>query len=57
MTELERITYLQLLEKKKKKALKNKKAALEFLKQLGILTEKGNLRAPYNSVCTPEEVA
>ena len=57
MTEQERQKYLKELTKKKKKALKNKKSALEFLKQLGILTEKGNLKSPYKVVCIPEEAA
>jgi hypothetical protein len=57
MTGQERTILLKRLLKSKKKALKNKKNALEFLKEMGILTEKGNLKAPYKAVCTQEEVA
>lgn len=57
MTEEERQKYLDNLFKKKEKALKSKKSALELLKQLGILTENGSLREPYNSVCIAEGAA
>ncbi|MBK7128847.1 MAG: hypothetical protein IPM74_02555 [Crocinitomicaceae bacterium] len=57
MTEEERQKYLKELAKKRKEALKNKAAALKFLKQLGILTKKGNLKSPYKEVCIPEEAA
>lgn len=57
MTKEEREKYLKELAKSKKKALKSKDSAIEYLKQLGILTEKGNLKAPYKAVWIPEEVA
>lgn len=55
MTEEQRQLYLKALEKRKKKALKSKKASLEFLIEMGILTKKGNLKSPYKAVCIPEE--
>lgn len=57
MTEEERQILLESLEKRKQKALKSKRAALQYLVEMGIITKKGNLRAPYNAVCTPKEAA
>jgi len=57
MTEQERQILLKALEKRHKKAVKSKKAALRFLIEIGALTEKGNLRAPYKNVCTQGEAA
>lgn len=57
MTEEERQILLDSLEKRKKKALKSKRAALKYLIEIGMYTPKGNLRAPYNAVCTQEEMA
>ena len=44
MTDEERQILIKALEKRKKQALKSKKAALEYLIEVGILTKKGNLK-------------
>ncbi len=49
MTHEERQIFLIKLAKRKKKALKSKKAAMDFLIEMGIVTEKGNLKSPYKA--------
>jgi hypothetical protein len=37
--------------KSKRNAATSKKKALEFLKELGVITEKGNLKEKYSGLC------
>lgn len=56
MNEEERQLFLKALAKRKKEALKNKETAIKYLKEVGFLTENGNVKARYKSACIPKEV-
>ena len=57
MTDKERQEFLKLLETYKNKFLKNEKAAKKFLIEIGVYTEKGNLKKNYKHLCIPQEQA
>lgn len=48
-------TFVTLLEKYKAKVSKSQKSSLTFLVELGIVTEKGNLKRNYKDLCIPQE--
>lgn len=57
MTEKERDDLLRIIEKYKKSLHGNKKASKDFLVELGIYTEKGNLKKNYKHLCIqPDQV-
>lgn len=57
MTDKERQEFIRLLETYKKKFSKSKKDAKEFLIEIGVYTEKGNLKKNYKHLCIPQEQA
>lgn len=48
-------TFLTILKKYKEKVSKTDETAKTFLVELGVITEKGNLRQNYKHLCIPEE--
>ena len=57
MTAQEHKRFVSLLNQYKRKVTKDKSFARSFLIDLGVVTEKGNLRKPYKNLCIPEEQA
>jgi hypothetical protein len=57
MTEKERKEFLSILEEYKTRLSKNEKKAKEFLVDVGVYTEKGNLSKNYKHLCIQQEVA
>lgn len=57
MTDQERNELLKIIEKYKKTFLGDEKASKEFLIELGIYTEKGNLRKNYKHLCIQPDQA
>lgn len=57
MTDKERNEFLIILENKRKKLSKDPVAAKKFLVDIGIITDKGNLRKPYKNLCIPQDLA
>ena len=49
MNEEERQLFLKALAERKKEALKSKKAAIKYLKEVGFLTDSGKVNARYKS--------
>lgn len=57
MTDKEREQFLTLLESYKKRLSKSENKAKEFLVNVGVYTEKGNLRKNYKHLCIQQEPA
>jgi len=55
MSDKEVHDFLKILEDYRKKISKDKEASRKFLIELGIFTEKGNLRKQYKNLCIPQE--
>ena len=53
MCEKETRELLKTLKDSKKEITKTKKSSREFLVELGIFTEKGNLKKNYKDLCIP----
>jgi hypothetical protein len=51
MNEKDRKEFILILQQYKLKLSRNKKASRQFLVDTGIVTKKGNLRAPYKHLC------
>lgn len=45
----------QMLEAYKKKVTRSKATSKKFLVELGVITEKGNLKKNYRHLCIPQE--
>ncbi len=48
-------SFLEILDKYKSKVSKSEKSSKAFLVELGVITEKGNLRKNYKDLCIPKE--
>jgi hypothetical protein len=48
--------FIKLLEEYKRKPV-TKESATKFLVDIGVITEKGNLRKNYKNLCIPQEQA
>ena len=48
---------IQKLEKYRIRVSKSEKKSSEFLKQVGVLTAKGNLKKNFKNLCIPQEQA
>lgn len=57
MSDQEKKQYKKSVETYKKQVLSSKEASQRFLIELGVFTEKGNLRKPYKHLCIPQERA
>jgi hypothetical protein len=57
MSKQERENFKKAVESYKKEVLVSKAASQQFLVELGIFTEKGNVRKPYKHLCIPQEQA
>ena len=56
MTAKERIDFLNLIKQKQEEFANDKKAAIQFLKDVGIITKKTEkLAKPYKNLCIPED--
>lgn len=55
MSEKERKEFQEIMETYRKKVTRSKETSQKFLIELGIITEKGNLRKPYKHLCIPQE--
>ena len=55
MSDKEVQEFQEILKAYKKKVTRSKEASREFLVELGVLTEKGNLRKQYKNLCIPQE--
>lgn len=51
MTEKERNALLKAIEKKRAEIQKDPEVGRQFLIDVGVITEKGNLRKPYKHLC------
>lgn len=49
-------TFLSILKKYKIKVSETEETAKRFLVELGVITEKGNLKKNYEHLCIPEEL-
>tara|TARA_R110000868_G_scaffold177159_1_gene415454 strand:+ start:293 stop:466 length:174 start_codon:yes stop_codon:yes gene_type:complete len=57
MHDHERKILLQELRAYKKEVTSSKESSRKFLKDVGIITEKGNLTKNYRNLCIPKELA
>ncbi|UCS95034.1 hypothetical protein KZP23_08500 [Echinicola marina] len=57
MEDKELDNFINILEQYKVKVSKSKSASRKFLVELGIVTEKGNLKKNYKHLCIPQEQA
>ena len=57
MTEHEREKLKKALKAYKKEVTSSKKASQQFLIELGVFTNKGNLRKGYKNLCIPQDPA
>ena len=55
MSEKELKQFSVAIKKYTKKLSNDRKASKSFLVKTGIITSKGNLRAPYKNLCIPQE--
>ena len=55
MSEKERKEFQEIMETYRKKVTRSKETSQKFLVELGIITEKGNLRKPYKHLCIPQD--
>lgn len=46
--------FVSILKKYREKISKTEKSSAKFLKDLGVITEKGNLTSNYRNICIPE---
>jgi len=54
MSQLEREKFEKAAKSYKQRVTASPEAARRFLIELGVFTEKGNLREPYKSLCIPQ---
>lgn len=47
--------FLSVLQKYKSKVSKTEESSKTFLVELGVITDKGNLKTPYKNLCIPTE--
>lgn len=57
MTNQERQKFAQILEKYKEKVSHSQESSRKFLVELGVVTEKGNLKKNYKHLCIPQDQA
>lgn len=57
MADKELNEFVEILEKYKTRVSKSKSASKKFLIDLGIVTDKGNLKKNYKHLCIPQEQA
>ncbi len=57
MSKVEQKKLLSAMKKRTAKATVNKKAAVEYLIELGVLTKTGNYTKPYRSLCIKSKAA
>lgn len=57
MSKQEKENFKKAVESYKKEILASKAASQQFLVELGLFTEKGNVRKPYKHLCIPQEQA
>lgn len=57
MSKQEKENFKRAVESYKKEVLVSQAASRQFLVELGIFTEKGNVRKPYKHLCIPQEPA
>lgn len=57
MSKVEQKKLLSAMKKRTAKATANKKAAVEYLIELGVLTKTGNYTKPYRSLCIKSKAA
>jgi len=55
MSDRERKEFIEALKAHTQKLSKDKKASKKFLVDAGIITDKGNLRKPYQHLCIPQD--
>ena len=55
MSEKELKQFSDAIKRYTKRLSNNKEASKTFLVKTGIITRKGNLRAPYKNLCIPQE--
>jgi len=55
MTQKENSEFQTALIEYKKKVLKSKRSSQKFLKEVGVLNEKGELSKHYQEVCTQQD--
>ncbi len=51
--EIDNSTFVDVLEKYKAKVSKTEESSRKFLIELGVITEKGNLKKNYKNLCIP----
>lgn len=51
--EIDNSTFVDVLEKYKAKVSKTEESSQKFLIELGVITEKGNLKKNYKNLCIP----
>lgn len=54
LKEKETEQFISILVKYKEKVSKTEKTSKKFLVDLGLITEKGNLKKNYKNICIPE---
>jgi hypothetical protein len=57
MSEIERDEFAKAAKALKSKVTKSKKEAQQFLIELGVFTEKGEVLPPYENLCIPQDPA